>query len=213
MWWHGLDAASTGERGNRAARLSIPGPGEMHTASPKMICWCSLRHAQPPNRRSPVLLPWLPQDIARQVIAANRLQYAAQLNWRFEVLDVTAEQLPRGYDMVFSRDMLQHLECRRVVASLAHIAQSGAKYLLVGSYDDVERNANITSGGQEGDTTLLTGSCNVLGVAAAAHCGCLRRAVAAAAPVLRLIAARPAHIRTCRRLRTHQPAGAAVLAG
>ena len=58
---------------------------------------------------------------------------------------MTAQVLPSGYDLIHTRDALQHLECTLIASALHNFAWSGAKYLLVGSYDGAG-NRNISSG-------------------------------------------------------------------
>lgn len=67
--------------------------------------------------------------------------------------------MPRGYDLVFSRDSLQHLPMHGTWQFLNNVKASGAKYLLVGSYiDSASPNGNIRS--------LATGE-----APGAQHCG------------------------------------------
>jgi hypothetical protein len=55
--------------------------------------------------------------------------------WQFATIDFTRQQLPHGYELIFSRDALQHLPIVKVVAALRMYASTrGARYLLVGSY-------------------------------------------------------------------------------
>lgn len=91
---------------------------------------------------------YLGLDIARQVVEQNKQAYADKKNWAFEVLDMSSQEVPAtGYDLALTRDALQHLPCRRVVASLRNLAFSGVKYLLVGSYNmDGNTNADIPAG-------------------------------------------------------------------
>jgi len=77
---------------------------------------------------------YLGLDIARPVIERNRQQFRGK-PWKFDVLDMTRQPLPRGFDLVHTRDVLQHLPCKAVVASLENIASSGASYLMATSYD------------------------------------------------------------------------------
>ena len=42
------------------------------------------------------------------------------------------QALPRGFDLIHTRDALQHLSCRSIVAALRTLATSNARYLLVG---------------------------------------------------------------------------------
>lgn len=88
---------------------------------------------------------YLGLDIARPVIDANKVTFRDKANWQFDVKDMTADPLPRGFDLVYCRDALQHLECPLIVAALQNICLSGAKYLLVGSYASKE-NINISNG-------------------------------------------------------------------
>jgi len=49
-------------------------------------------------------------DVACDVIANNTNKFAAQAEFMsFECIDMTSEQMPTGYDLIFSRDALQHL--------------------------------------------------------------------------------------------------------
>ncbi len=88
---------------------------------------------------------YLGLDIARPVIEANKVTFRNKTNWKFDVKDMTRERLPKGYDLIHCRDALQHLSCPMIVNALHNFALSGAKYLLVGSYD-AQPNQNIKSG-------------------------------------------------------------------
>jgi hypothetical protein len=52
--------------------------------------------------------------------------------WEFGVLDITKEPIPEGFDLLFSRDALQHLNMGLVLNALENIARTKAKYFLVG---------------------------------------------------------------------------------
>lgn len=88
---------------------------------------------------------YLGLDIARPVIEANKATFRDKPNWRFEAKDMTSEPLPKGYDLIHCRDALQHLSCPMIVNALHNFVLSGAKYLLVGSYD-ADPNKNIQPG-------------------------------------------------------------------
>lgn len=89
---------------------------------------------------------YLGLDVARMVIARNKEAFASQPNWSFGVLDMSTQAVPgSGYDLALTRDALQHLPCRRVVASLKNLAFSGVKYLLIGSYRS-SANVDIRTG-------------------------------------------------------------------
>lgn len=51
-----------------------------------------------------------------------------------QCVDYSNQPLPSGYDLVFSRDSLQHLPMHGAWQFLNNVKASGAKYLLVGSY-------------------------------------------------------------------------------
>jgi hypothetical protein len=73
-------------------------------------------------------------DVACSLIEKHRQHFAADPKMKFECIDASFEPLPKGYDLIFSRDSLQHLPYRSVLSFLRNVKASGAKYLLVGSY-------------------------------------------------------------------------------
>lgn len=73
------------------------------------------------------------------------MNFREKPNWQFDAKDMTVEALPAGYDLIHCRDALQHLSCTLIVDALHNMVRSGAKYLVVGSYDDPV-NTNIQSG-------------------------------------------------------------------
>lgn len=83
-------------------------------------------------------------DIVPSLIARHRHRYADWTNVSFDVLDMTNSSVPRGHDLLFSRDALQHLRLEQAVATLRHWASSDAKWLLVGSYPDARTNKQLS---------------------------------------------------------------------
>ena len=97
-------------------------------------------------------------DAVEDLITAAKAKYSNESDWDFSVCDFSSEDLPNGYDLIFSRDALQHLPFDKVLlASVvirtiywnilnnylifkvldslkAYSRVQGAKYLLVGSY-------------------------------------------------------------------------------
>jgi hypothetical protein len=66
--------------------------------------------------------------------------------WEFGVLDIAKEPIPEGFDLLFSRDALQHLNMGLVLNALENIARTKAKYFLVGSYKEgVNKNINMAT--------------------------------------------------------------------
>jgi hypothetical protein len=77
-------------------------------------------------------------DIVTTVIDSVKLKFASEKNWKFEVLDFTSQSLPPGYELIYSRDALQHLPLLKVVDALEKFANAeNARYLLVGSYLEI----------------------------------------------------------------------------
>lgn len=84
-------------------------------------------------------------DVVPSVVqaAANRLKKAQ--GFEFWVLDMAQQELPRGYEMILSRDALQHLSYDLIVPTLENFARSDARYLVVGSYKG-GANKNVANG-------------------------------------------------------------------
>ena len=88
-------------------------------------------------------------DVVESIINASKLRYKDMSHlWEIDVLDFTQQQLPLDYDLILSRDALQHLPLEKVIDALKIFSRtSGAKYLLVGSYlEEVDENRNIKTG-------------------------------------------------------------------
>ena len=88
-------------------------------------------------------------DVVESIINASKLRYKDMSHlWKIDVLDFTQQQLPLDYDLILSRDALQHLPLEKVIDALKIFSKtSGAKYLLVGSYlEEVDENRNIQTG-------------------------------------------------------------------
>jgi hypothetical protein len=66
-----------------------------------------------------------------------------------QCVDYSNQRLPGGYDLVWSRDSLQHISMHGAWQFLNNVKASGAKYLLVGSYiKSGNPNGNIAAGAQ-----------------------------------------------------------------
>jgi len=73
-------------------------------------------------------------EIVRNVVNANRERFAGDPNVTFEVADMANDPVPPGYDLVFSRDALQHNSFTNIVQALRQWSRSTAKFLLVGTH-------------------------------------------------------------------------------
>ncbi|PSC76588.1 glycosyl transferase [Micractinium conductrix] len=60
---------------------------------------------------------------------------------------MSRQPLPRGYDWIHMRDVLQHLQCPAVVASLLNIAASDARFAMITSYDAPNNQPILRPGG------------------------------------------------------------------
>lgn len=79
-------------------------------------------------------------DVVDSIILSNLKYFSADVRTNrisFATMDLSAEDavLPRGFDLIFSRDALQHLSYAGIAGVLATFCRSDAMYLLVGSYD------------------------------------------------------------------------------
>jgi hypothetical protein len=68
-------------------------------------------------------------DVVPAVIAQNRQRHPGR---RFETLDL-AREVPAQADLVFCKDLVNHLYDRDVWAALENMVKSGAKYLMITS--------------------------------------------------------------------------------
>jgi hypothetical protein len=70
-------------------------------------------------------------DVACSQIDKHKATFADRGSWAFQCVDYANEPLPGGYELVFSRDSLQHIPLHGVWQFLNNVKASGAKYLLV----------------------------------------------------------------------------------
>ncbi|CAN5280040.1 hypothetical protein BH10PSE2_BH10PSE2_20700 [soil metagenome] len=78
-------------------------------------------------------------DIVEPLIAQNRTAYPER---RFEVLDIT-RQTPPTADLVFSKDLVNHLVEADVWAALERMVASGATWIMVTSNAECDRNVEL----------------------------------------------------------------------
>ena len=87
-------------------------------------------------------------DVVESVINASKNRFANfSEEWKFSVVDFSQQNIPENYDLIFSRDALQHLPLDKVINALEIFSKSkGSKYLAVGSYVKSSSNKNIKVG-------------------------------------------------------------------
>ena len=92
-------------------------------------------------------------DIVRPIIRNNSISFAENKTWiSFSISDISSNKakLPLGYDLILSRDALQHLSYKHIANAIRNYCFNDALYLLVGSYLDTNINEN---------KNILTGDC------------------------------------------------------
>jgi hypothetical protein len=86
-------------------------------------------------------------DVVESIVNISKKKYANYSNWQMNVLDFTQQSLPPNYDLIFTRDALQHLPLVKVADALKQFSRTEeARYLLAGSYVKTGRNSNINIG-------------------------------------------------------------------
>ena len=87
-------------------------------------------------------------DVVDSIIRKSQIKYKHfSPRWQVTAMDISKESLPTGYDLIFSRDALQHLPLNIVVDTLENFSRTkGSKYLLIGSYFKENANSMIKIG-------------------------------------------------------------------
>jgi hypothetical protein len=94
-------------------------------------------------------------DVVESVIQKNTAAFAAARldRWaKFSQADLSlgSTMLPKGYEIILSRDALQHLTYKGIAGAVDTYCRSDARYLLVGSYLDLNENKDLASGNNVG---------------------------------------------------------------
>lgn len=85
-------------------------------------------------------------DVVCSLIDKHVQTYANRTNWQFQCVHYSNQPLPKGYELIWSRDSLQHLPMHAAYQFLNNVKASGTKYLLVGSYVGRGSNRDIGAG-------------------------------------------------------------------
>ncbi len=83
-------------------------------------------------------------DIVQSVIDANRASFGSATH-TFEVGDLTSDALPHA-DVILCRDCLVHLSFQDDSATLENLRRTGATWVLLNTYPEVEHNGNQFTG-------------------------------------------------------------------
>jgi hypothetical protein len=95
-------------------------------------------------------------DVAKSIVQRNIANFSNENPWAtFSTVDLSTATLskssliPKGFDMILSRDALQHLPYRGIAGAFKAYCESKSSYLLVTSYLDegIYKNEDIASAG------------------------------------------------------------------
>ena len=84
-------------------------------------------------------------DIVSELIEGNRAKFADLKNCEFRKIDICSDPLPQ-VDLIFCRDCLVHLSNKNIFRALENIRKSKAKYLMMTTFPDHNRNYNMLTG-------------------------------------------------------------------
>lgn len=73
-------------------------------------------------------------DVVCNLTDRHPKTFVDEPHWSFGCLDFANEPLPKGYDLIWSRDALQHLPLHGTWQFLNNVRESGARYVFIGSY-------------------------------------------------------------------------------
>jgi hypothetical protein len=86
-------------------------------------------------------------DIVPSLITNHSRQYLGIPNLHFAHLDMSRTLVPRyRFDIIMTRDMLQHNTLEDALTIVRNIEQSGAKYFLTNFHANPDPNVNVVPG-------------------------------------------------------------------
>ena len=83
-------------------------------------------------------------DIVRPIIEHHKKEYKGT-GWTFIQHDIAARPLNINVDLIFSRQMLQHLSNYETLSVLNHLSRSGSKYLLTTTFLRIDTNVDLAT--------------------------------------------------------------------
>jgi hypothetical protein len=83
-------------------------------------------------------------DIVGSLIAEHSKAFSDTHPWTFQQHDIVKDPLQVKYDLIFSRQMTQHLGTEDTMKVLQHFSE-GASYLLITNYLDLTRNIPLNT--------------------------------------------------------------------
>jgi hypothetical protein len=108
-----------------------------------------------PSGQSRAPFKYYGRDVVKSLIDAHQTKFAAHApHWEFLHADMCTDPPPRGAELLFCKDVFQHLPQAHIEAALKLISRSaeerGAKYLLCNTFPrqpDSENKVDIGLGG------------------------------------------------------------------
>jgi hypothetical protein len=86
-------------------------------------------------------------DIVPSLIKSHTEKYADKKNWHFYHWDMSRDKLPfEKFDLIMTRDMIQHNSLEDGLKIVRNVEQSGAKYFLTNFHANPKENTNIKPG-------------------------------------------------------------------
>lgn len=83
-------------------------------------------------------------DIVGSLIAEHSKAFSHTHPWTFQQHDIVKDPLLEKYDLIFSRQIAQHLSTEDTMKVLQHFSE-GASYLLITIYLDVKTNIPLNT--------------------------------------------------------------------
>ena len=80
-------------------------------------------------------------DIVQAIVEKNRCNHPSL---RFDVFDIVSD-IPPTSDLIFTKELLIHLNNDHVMAAIENMRKSGAKYLLASNSFGVQKNEELTN--------------------------------------------------------------------
>jgi len=71
-------------------------------------------------------------DVVAHVVEANKAKFARDPLTEIHIGDMTSDPIPEGFDMILSRDALQHLTFKQIHGALRRFAESDAAWTVIG---------------------------------------------------------------------------------
>lgn len=91
----------------------------------------------------PIGFDYTGADVVGMIIEDNKQKYPFSY---FKKLDIVSDELPKGFDLIFCRDLLGHLSHKETVAAITNIKKAKPRYLIATTFPTVEKNPHIRTG-------------------------------------------------------------------